>query len=216
MYGWGKDCLILIPFRLPQTSCFTLSLKCFSSDSDNCTDVEIGSLPLPQFPHLPRVHPVLLTLLSSPLVPSSYQALRRSICSSPLLRYSCLLSAGVLHALLCLKMYSWCIRGNRCAPHPTTPPPSSPIMFLFILFLSSFCCFCFVCLLIEECHINIYSDYEIALSRIKVVRYKFKRHWEEIFWGLFRFIIHASSNPYFCYVETVDILLFWNNFCWIK
>ena len=36
MYGYNKDCLILIPFRLPQISCFTLSLKCFSSDSDNC------------------------------------------------------------------------------------------------------------------------------------------------------------------------------------
>ena len=33
MNGCGKDCLILIPFRLPQTSCSTLSLKCFSSDS---------------------------------------------------------------------------------------------------------------------------------------------------------------------------------------
>ena len=33
-YVWlGKDCLILIPFRLPQISCFTLSFKCFSSDS---------------------------------------------------------------------------------------------------------------------------------------------------------------------------------------
>ena len=36
MYGCGKDCLILIPFRLPQISYFTLSLKCFSSDSDSC------------------------------------------------------------------------------------------------------------------------------------------------------------------------------------
>ena len=36
MYSCGKDCLILIPFRLPQISCFTLSLKCFSSDSDSC------------------------------------------------------------------------------------------------------------------------------------------------------------------------------------
>ena len=33
MYGCGEDCLILIPFRLPQMSCFTHSLKCFSSDS---------------------------------------------------------------------------------------------------------------------------------------------------------------------------------------
>ena len=52
MYGRGKDCLILIPFRLPQISCFTLSLKCFSSDSFNCPDVGIG--PLLQFPHLLR------------------------------------------------------------------------------------------------------------------------------------------------------------------
>ena len=50
MYGCGKDCLILIPFRLPQITCFTLSLKCFSSDSDNCPNMEIR--PLLQFPHL--------------------------------------------------------------------------------------------------------------------------------------------------------------------
>ena len=35
-YGCGKYYFILIPFRLPQISCFTLRLKCFSSDSDNC------------------------------------------------------------------------------------------------------------------------------------------------------------------------------------
>ena len=57
-------------FRLSQISCFTLSLKCFSSDSDNCPDVGIG--PLLQFPHPPRAGPVLLTLLFFPLVPSSY------------------------------------------------------------------------------------------------------------------------------------------------
>ena len=34
MYGCGKDCLSLILFRLPKISCLTLSLKCFSSDSD--------------------------------------------------------------------------------------------------------------------------------------------------------------------------------------
>ena len=34
-----KDCLIFIPFSLPQICCFTLSLKCFSSDSDSCPDV---------------------------------------------------------------------------------------------------------------------------------------------------------------------------------
>ena len=36
MYVCGKDCLILIPFRLPHISYFTLSLRCFFSDSDNC------------------------------------------------------------------------------------------------------------------------------------------------------------------------------------
>ena len=34
IYGCGKDSLVLIPFRLPQMSCFPLNLKCFSSDSD--------------------------------------------------------------------------------------------------------------------------------------------------------------------------------------
>ena len=44
MYGCSKDCLILIPFKLPQNSYFTLSLKCFSTDSDNCPNVVIGPL----------------------------------------------------------------------------------------------------------------------------------------------------------------------------
>ena len=101
-YGCSKDCLILIPFRLPQMSCFTLSLKCFSSDSDSCPDV--GIKPLLQCPHPPRAGPVLLTLLFFPLVPSSYQVLPGSVYSFLLVRYSCPLSAGVLHALLCLKV----------------------------------------------------------------------------------------------------------------
>ena len=122
MYGCGKDCLILISFRLLQISCFSLSLKCFSSDSDSCPHVGIGLLL--QFPHPPRADPVLLTLLLFPLVPPNYQVLHGSICSLPLVRYSCLLSAGVLHALLYLKVYSWCIRGERCTPCPLTPPPS--------------------------------------------------------------------------------------------
>ena len=71
MYGWGKDCLILIPFWLPQSSCFTLSLKSFPSDSGNCPNVGIGTLL--QFPHPPRAGPVLLTCLFPPLVPSSSQ-----------------------------------------------------------------------------------------------------------------------------------------------
>ena len=105
MCGCGKDCLILIPFRLPQISCFTLSLKGFSSDSDNCPEVGIG--PRLQFPHLLRAGPVLLTLPFPPLVLSSYRVLCGSPYSVPLVRYSCPLSAGVLHALLGLKVHSW-------------------------------------------------------------------------------------------------------------
>ena len=122
MYSCGKDCLIFIPFRLPQISCFTLSLKYFSSDSDNCPNV--GIIPLLQFPHSQRVGPVLLTLLFSPLVPLSYGVSCDSIYSFLLVRYSCPFSAGVLHALLCLKVYSRCICGERCTPHTPIPTPS--------------------------------------------------------------------------------------------
>ena len=64
--GCSKDCLILIPLRLPQISCFTLSPKCFSSDSDSFPIVGIG--PLLQFPHPLRAGPILLTLLFFPLL----------------------------------------------------------------------------------------------------------------------------------------------------
>ena len=97
MYGCSKDCLILIPVKLLQINCFTLSLKCFSCDSDNCPDVGIRTLL--QFPHPLRAGPVLLTLLFFSLVPLSYQVLCGSIHSLPP-------SAGVLHALLCLKVCS--------------------------------------------------------------------------------------------------------------
>ena len=130
MYGCGNACLILIPFRLPQISCFTLSLKCFSSDSD--CGPSVGIRPLLQFPHPPRAGPVLLTLLFFPLVPLSYWVFHGSIYSFPLVKYSCLFLTGVLHALLCLKAYSWCICGERCAPYPPTPLPSCfPVCRLF-------------------------------------------------------------------------------------
>ena len=122
MYDCGKDCLIPIPFRLSQTGCFTLSHKCFSFDSDNYPNV--GIRPLLQLPHPPRAGPVLLTLLVPPLVPSFYHVLHGSIYSILLVRHSCPLLAGVLHGLLCLKVYSWCIRGERCTPHPPAPLPS--------------------------------------------------------------------------------------------
>ena len=97
-------CMILISYRLSQTSCFTVSLKCFSSLPNNCCDV--GIRPLLQFPQPLRTGPVVLTLLASPLLPSFYQVLCGSIYSFLVIRYSCLLSANVLHALLCFKVYS--------------------------------------------------------------------------------------------------------------
>ena len=84
-YVWLQQGLsVLIPFRPPHISCFTLNLKCFCSDSDNCPDVGIGLLL--QFPYPPRAGPVLLTLLFFPLVPSSYRVLLGSIYSFPLVR----------------------------------------------------------------------------------------------------------------------------------
>ena len=54
--------------------------------------------------------------------------------SFQLVRSSCLLSAGVLHAFLCLKVDSWCTCEERCTPHPPTPPPSCSLI-LFLLFV---------------------------------------------------------------------------------
>ena len=104
MYGCSKNCLILIPSRLPQISCFTLSLKCFSSDSDNCPDVGIKLLL--QFPYLPRAGPVLLIFLFFSLVPSSYQVLCGSVYSFPLV------STPVCSQLVfCMHFCVW-----RCTP----------------------------------------------------------------------------------------------------
>ena len=73
-YVWLRQGLsVLIPFRLPQISCFTLSLKCFSSNPDSCPDA--GIRPLLQFPHPLRAGSGVLTLPFFPLVPSSYQVL---------------------------------------------------------------------------------------------------------------------------------------------
>ena len=99
-YGCGKGCLILIPFRLPQISCFILILKYFSSDPDTCPDLGIG--PLLHFPNPLRAGSLLLI---GP-VPLSYQVICGPIYSFLVVRYSFLFSSGVLQALLCLKVFS--------------------------------------------------------------------------------------------------------------
>ena len=82
---------------------------------------------------------VLLALLFLLLIPSSYRVLCGSKYSFPLVRFSCLLSAGVLHTLLCLKVYFWCIHGERCSPRPPIPLPSwSPNSLVFIFKFSVF------------------------------------------------------------------------------
>jgi len=62
------------------------------------------------------------TPVSSPS-PSSYWVFHGSIYSSRLVMSSCPLAA-VVHALLCLKVYSWYIHEERCTPHLPTPLPS--------------------------------------------------------------------------------------------
>ena len=74
------------------------------------------------FSHPLRAGPILLTLLFLPLVPLSYQVLCGSIYYFPLVSYSCPLSAGVRFALLCLKVYSWCIHGQIGTSHPPILP----------------------------------------------------------------------------------------------
>ena len=129
----GKDCLILIPFILPQIGCFTLSLKCFFSDSDNHPTVRIG--PLLQFPHLPRAGPVLLTLLFFPpgsfVLPSFpwfyiFFSTGQVLLSSPSWCSACTsVSEGVFLMYLWREMYSMSTY-------------SSAILFSHILFLPEF------------------------------------------------------------------------------
>ena len=85
-----------------------------------------GSVPPPT-----RAGLVLLTLLFFPLVPSFYQVFCNSIYSFPLVRTSCPLSDGVLHALLCLKVYPSCIREEMYC----TSTYSSTLLFFHLVFL---------------------------------------------------------------------------------
>ena len=100
---WQGVYMILITFRLPQTSCFTLSLKCFSSHSDNYPDV--GIRPLPQSPtHQGQVQ----SYQHFCFPPSSFILLSFAWFYIFFFAGQVFLSAltHVLHTLLCLKVYS--------------------------------------------------------------------------------------------------------------
>ena len=100
------------------------------------------------------------------------RVLRGSIYSFLLARYSCLLSAGVLHALLCLKVYSWCIRGEGCTPRLPTPLPSCSPM-VSVLMNSSFIN------LLNKTLSNTFNK-TVFYQHIKQTRMKWK---EEVSWG---------------------------------
>ena len=95
--------VILVPFRLPQINC---SLSALNVSPVTQTIAPCGGWTPASVPPPTWAGPVLLTLLFFPLVPPSYQVLHSSIYSFLLVRYSYPLSAGVLQALLCLKMCS--------------------------------------------------------------------------------------------------------------
>ena len=102
------------------------SLKCFSSVSNNCPHV--GIWPLLLFPHLwVQVQSCSLSSFSLP----SFVLLSFTLIYLFLTCVQGLLPtlSVVLRDLLHLKVYSWCICGKRCTPHPPTPLPSclSPI-----------------------------------------------------------------------------------------
>ena len=67
-------------------------------------------------------------VLESVLLLQTFRAWSRLLHGSvyyfPLVRYSWPFSAGVLHALLGMKVHSCCICGKRCAPCSPTPPSS--------------------------------------------------------------------------------------------
>ena len=133
MYGCSKDCLILIPFRLPHISCFTLSRQL-----PHCGDWTPASVPppakgifsatnTPVSPPLPAPHPVP----SSYLLPnfawfyiffSTGQVLQSALSW-------CSVCTSVSEAVF------WCIHGERCIPRPPTLLPSCFPPCFYVLFL---------------------------------------------------------------------------------
>ena len=125
-YGCGKD--VWISFCL---GCHRLAVSLSSLNVlwfrqlPRCGDQTPASVPPPAEGRSSRTNSPV-----SPPSSSSYRVLHGSMYSFPLVRYSCLLSAGVLHALLCLKVCSWYIHGERFTPCPPTLPSCSLLYFL--------------------------------------------------------------------------------------
>ena len=101
-HGCSKDCLVLTPFRQSQISCFTLQQP---QILPLCLQrlLQFGDL-TPAVPLTPGAGLVLLILLFP--LPSFVLLSFGSMYSFPVIRDSCLLSAGVLRDLLHLKVYS--------------------------------------------------------------------------------------------------------------
>ena len=123
-------CVVLTPFRLSRwAAAVSDSLRCFPSvpsdapmwGSDPCFSSSPSSL----------VHAPFF-----PFLPSSYRVLSGVISSFLMVRGSWQYLAGFLQDLLHMKIYPWCIRGERHTPGPPTPPPSW-------LLVCCWCCCCF-------------------------------------------------------------------------
>ena len=98
--------VIIIPFRLPQISCFTLQqpqpklLHLYPKQLSQCVDLTPASVPPPS---RGKSSP---TLLFFTLLPLYYRVLHGFTYSFLVVRYSCPFLAGVLQDLLCLEVYS--------------------------------------------------------------------------------------------------------------
>ena len=109
-----------------------------------------------------------------------------------LLRSSCPLSAGVQHALLCLKVYSWCISGERCTQRPPTPPPSCSLYWkIFDHSLNFIAC--------DWC---VYVFYFFLVQSWSVLSYKFVQFFQVVhFIGVYMLVVVSYDPLYFCDVS---------------
>ena len=111
----------------------------------HCDKVRKGKNEITKFNHKIHLHPLLIFPLKAWVVTTVMVLMMSSgcwstatfinfspfflhppefcvgLCSSPVVRYSYMRSAFILQDLLCLKVFSWCIWGERRTPCPPTP-----------------------------------------------------------------------------------------------